>query len=144
LSPPAEATLSARLLQDILDAARAALPNEGVGLLVGAGYFPETAAPDRYVPLTNAAASPYRYEIDAQEQLRIWLELEAADEVPWAIVHSHVTAPPKPSATDVELAYFPDSLYVISSLAVADQPVIRAWSIRDGRVNEVPLAVSRR
>jgi proteasome lid subunit RPN8/RPN11 len=141
LSPRVEARLSAALLQELIDAARAALPNEAVGLLVGPGHFPETVAPVRFVALANAAASPYRYEIDAQEQLRVWLELESAREVPWAIVHSHVAAEARPSATDVELAYFPDSLYVICSLAVADQPSIRAWSIRGGVAAEVRLAV---
>lgn len=142
LSPRVEARLSARLLQEVIDAARAALPNEAVGLLVGPGYFPENVAPDGFVALANAAASPYRYQIDPQEQLRVWLELEAAGEVPWAIVHSHVVAEARPSATDVELAYFPDSLYLICSLAEANQPVVRTWSIREGVATEIQMAVT--
>ena len=45
-----------------------------------------------------------------------------------------------PSATDVGLAYYPDSLYLICSLAEA-APVVRAWSIRNDTVLEVPLSV---
>ena len=128
--------LTASLLQEIVDAARAALPNEAVGLLVG------SSEPTRYVALRNASESPYRYSIDPAEQLRVWTELEAKDESVHAIVHSHVASPAVPSNTDVELAYFPESLYLICSLASPDQPDIRAWSIRDGAVSEDLIVVA--
>ena len=136
-----EATISADLLQAVIDAARAVLPNEACGLLVGGAYAAAGGSPGRYLALTNAAASPYRYFIDPQEQLRVWLELEDADEVPWGIVHSHVASSAVPSATDVGLAYFPDSLYLVCSLA-DEMPTVRAWSIHDGALREVSLAVT--
>lgn len=137
-----DASISAELLQAIIDAARAGVPNEACGLLAAASYIADGGAPMRYIPLRNAAESPYRYMIDPEEQLRVWLELEDGGEVPWAIVHSHVASPAKPSATDVGLAYFPDSLYLICSLADPERPTVQAWSIRDGVVTEVSLAVS--
>jgi proteasome lid subunit RPN8/RPN11 len=137
----ADASISAELLQAVIDAARAGVPNEACGLLAAGSYIADGGSPTRYVPLHNAAESPYRYLIDPQEQLRVWLELEDAGEVPWAIVHSHVASPAVPSATDVGLAFFPDSLYVICSLA-GEVPTVRAWTIRDGEINEVPLAVT--
>ncbi len=136
-----DASIAAELLQAVIDAARAGVPNEACGLLAAASYAADGGSPTRYVPLRNAAESPYRYLIDPQEQLRVWLELEDGDEVPWSIVHSHVASPAVPSATDIGLAFFPDSLYVICSLA-AEMPAVRAWSIRDGTVSEVPLAVT--
>ena len=125
--------LSAALREEIVAAARAALPNEAVGLLVSA------AGPERYVAMINAAESPYRYSIDPTEQLRVWTELDAGGESVWSIVHSHVSSPAVPSKTDVELAYFPDSLYVIVSLADPEAPDVRAWSIVRGTFTEVPL-----
>ncbi len=80
--------------------------------------------------------------IDPEEQLKVWLELEDNDEVPWGIVHSHVASPAVPSATDVGLAFFPDSLYLVCSLADPDRPTVRAWSIVDATVTEVQLAVT--
>jgi proteasome lid subunit RPN8/RPN11 len=136
----AKASLPAALLQQLVDAARGGLPNEAVGLLAGDRSFADGGTPTRYVPLTNADQSPYRYSIDAQEQLREWLEIESRDEVVWGIVHSHVASPAVPSATDIELAYFPDSLYLICSLA-AEMPVVRAWSITAGIGQEVSLVV---
>lgn len=138
---PITARLPAALLQQIVDAARAGLPNEACGLLAASEPAGAGGLPSRYVPLTNSAASPYRYLIDPQEQLRVMLEMDEADEVVWGIVHSHVKSAAVPSVTDVGLAYYPDSLYLICSLA-HDEPVIRGWSIRDGEVVEVPLAVT--
>ena len=134
--------ISALLLQELIDAARAGVPNEACGLLVSDRYFADGGTPARYLPLRNAAESPFRYMIDPQEQLDVWTALEDADEVVWAIVHSHVASVAVPSATDVGLAFFPDSLYVICSLADDERPTIRAWSIVDGVVSEVQLAVT--
>jgi proteasome lid subunit RPN8/RPN11 len=128
--------LTAALLQDIVDAARAALPNEAVGLLVGA------EGPERYVAMRNASASPYRYSIDDDEKLRTWVDVESRGEEVVAIVHSHVASPAEPSKTDIELAYFPEALYLICSLANPDQPDIRAWSIVEGTVSEVALVLT--
>jgi proteasome lid subunit RPN8/RPN11 len=128
--------LTAALLQEIVDAARAALPNEAVGLLVGRD------GPERYVAMRNASVSPYRYSIDEAEQLRVWTDLEATGQSIHAIVHSHVASAAVPSKTDIELAYFPESLYLICSLANPAQPEVRAWSIVDGSVSEVSIAVA--
>jgi proteasome lid subunit RPN8/RPN11 len=125
--------LTAALVQEIVNAARAALPNEAVGLLVG------KAGPGRYIALRNASASPYRYSVDPDEQLRVWTELDTSGESVWSIVHSHVSSAAEPSKTDVELAYFPESLYLICSLAEPARPVIRAWSIVRGTVTELAL-----
>lgn len=140
VATPRTAHISVDLLEAVIDAARAGLPNEACGLLVGDRAAADGGVPARYVPLTNAAASPYRYLIDAHEQLRVMLELDDANEVVWAIVHSHVYSRPIPSATDVGLAFYPDSLYVICSLA-GEMPEVRGWSIRDGLATEVALAV---
>lgn len=134
------ATLPAVLLQQIVDAARLDLPNESVGLLVAPAYADEGGVPTRYVRMANAAESPERYLLDAQEQVRVVLELDEANEVVWGIVHSHVASPAEPSATDVELAYYPQSLYLICSLASV-APEVRAWRINDQDAVEVPLAV---
>jgi len=134
------AMLPAVLLQQIVDATREDVPNETVGLLVADRYGADGGVPSRYVRMRNAAASPYRYLIDPDEQLRVFLEIDDADEVVWGIVHSHVASPAVPSATDVGLAFYPDSLYLVCSLR-GEQPEVRAWTIRDGEVSEVALAV---
>ena len=138
-----EVSISAELIQAIIDAAREGVPNEACGLLAAPSYAGESGSPTRYIPMRNAAESPFRYLIDPEEQLKVWMELEDNGEVPWGIVHSHVASPAVPSATDVGLAFFPDSLYLVCSLAEADRPTVRAWSIVDGTVTEVPVGITQ-
>ena len=138
----AEAPMGAAVLQEMLDALRAGVPNEACGILVSDRYWSGGGAALRWVALRNAAESPYRYMIDPQEQLKVWMELDDADEVVWAIVHSHVASPARPSQTDIGLAYYPDSLYVVVSLTDVGQPDVRAWSIIEGVVSEVALLVT--
>jgi [CysO sulfur-carrier protein]-S-L-cysteine hydrolase len=137
---PASTRISAALLQDLIDDARMGYPEEACGILAGDRPAEDGGGPTRYVPMRNAAASGARYLMDPEEQLRVMLEIDDAGEVVWGIFHSHVASPPEPSATDIGLAFYPDSLYLICSLA-GEVPVIRGWSIRDGRVTEVVLEV---
>ena len=80
----------------------------------------------------------YRYEIDSADLLRLTLATDDADEVFWAIVHSHVRSPARPSPTDIGLAFYPDALYILVSLAddeadpATGEPGVRAWRIVDG------------
>jgi [CysO sulfur-carrier protein]-S-L-cysteine hydrolase len=99
----------------------------------------------RIEPTRNKAASPYRYEIDPTDLLRLTIATDDANEVFWAIVHSHTHTPAVPSPTDVGLAFYPDALYVLVSLADTEvdpatgEPGIRAWRILDGDVSEVAI-----
>jgi proteasome lid subunit RPN8/RPN11 len=135
---PARARVPESLLAAIVEWSLAGRPNEACGLLVAAATAEDGGVPTRFMALRNAAASPYRYLIDPDEQLRAMLEMDDADEVVWGIVHSHIASPPEPSATDVGLAAYPDALHLICSLASV-RPVVRAWSIRDGSVFEVVI-----
>jgi proteasome lid subunit RPN8/RPN11 len=135
---PASAALPAAIREEVIDWLRGALPNEGCGLLVSDRSAADGGLPLRFTGLRNVAASPYRYLIDPAEQLRVMLEIDDADEVVWAIVHSHVASPPLPSATDIGLAAYPDALYLICSFA-SQPPDLRAWTIVEGAVNEVVL-----
>jgi proteasome lid subunit RPN8/RPN11 len=119
--------------------ARAGYPNEACGILAGDRSAFEGGAALRFHALANAAASPFRYLIEPGEQLRVMLAIDDADEAVWGIFHSHVRSPAVPSPTDVGLAFYPESLYLICSLADMDAPVIRAWRIVAGEVAEVPL-----
>jgi proteasome lid subunit RPN8/RPN11 len=89
---------------------------------------------------TNAAASPLRYEIDGAEQYRIQMEIEEASLDLGAIYHSHTRTEPYPSQTDINLAFYPDAVYVIVGVA-GERPDVRGYEIRDGRVQETELVV---
>lgn len=141
-APPPFLPASTRIPRDIHAAfvawARDGLPNEACGIIAAPATAEDGGLPTRFLPMRNAAASPYRYLIDPEEQLRVMLDIDDADEVVWGICHSHVASPPEPSSTDVGLAAYPDALYLICSFA-GPEPVVRAWSIQNGAVSEIVL-----
>ena len=137
---PASARIPAALVETIVAHARREYPNEACGLVIGDRAAAEGGTALRFIPTRNAAASPYRYEIDSDDLLRLTIAVDDADEVFWAIVHSHVRSPAYPSPTDVGLAFYPDALYLLVSLA-APEPALGAFRIVDGAIHPVELLV---
>ena len=144
---PARVTLPAAIRDAIVAHARAEYPNEACGLIAGTAPAAEGGTATQWHPTRNRAASPLRYEIHPDDLLRVSLEIDDAAKVTWAIVHSHVRSPARPSPTDVGLAFYPDALYVLVSLAedqadpVTGAECVRAWRIVDGQVFELALEV---
>jgi proteasome lid subunit RPN8/RPN11 len=142
---PDSVVLPDAIRQAIVEHAQAERPNEACGLVVGDRPAADGGRATRWVPTRNRAASPYRYEIDPDDLLRLTIETDDADEVFWAIVHSHVASPARPSPTDIGLAFYPDALYVLVSLhpdeadLATSAPGIRAWRIVEGAVHEVQV-----
>jgi [CysO sulfur-carrier protein]-S-L-cysteine hydrolase len=125
------------LLDEIVAHARDDVPNECCGMVAGTN-----GQATRVYRARNSEASPFRYTIHPQDQFKITMEIEDRGEEIAAIYHSHTKSPPDPSQTDINLAdNWPEPLYLICSLAKEDAPEVRAWAIRDGKVEEVGLDV---
>ncbi len=127
--------LSQELYDEIVAHARADAPNECCGMI--ASRDGEAVSVHR---AANAAASPLRYEIDGAEQYRIQMAIDDAGHDLGAIYHSHTRSAPFPSQTDINLAFYPEALYVIVGVA-GEEAEVRAFQIRDGQVAEVELQV---
>jgi [CysO sulfur-carrier protein]-S-L-cysteine hydrolase len=128
--------IARQLYDEMIAHARAEAPNECCGMVAS-----RDAEAVKIHRATNAAASPLRYEIDGAEQYRIQMEIYDAGLDLGAIYHSHTRTEPYPSQTDINLAFYPDALYVIVGLA-NEEPDVRAYSIRDGEVSEAGLVVA--
>jgi len=129
--------ISRALLDDVIAHARADAPNECCGMIA--------ASDGRAVEVhraTNAAASPLRYELDGMEQYRIQSAIEDAGHELGAIYHSHTRSAPYPSQTDINLAFYPESVYVIVGVKDRDAPEVKAYRIVDGQVSEAELEVT--
>ncbi|MGH3441863.1 MAG: M67 family metallopeptidase [Nitriliruptorales bacterium] len=89
-------------------------------------------------PITNAERSMTNYVMDGRELLHAMRTIEDED---WRLViyHSHTHTEAYPSRTDVELAAYPDAVYLIVSLQDRDAPEIRGFRILDGTIHEVPV-----
>jgi proteasome lid subunit RPN8/RPN11 len=135
-----------RLTQDLHDAivahAKRDHPDEACGVLAG----PEGSdTPTRFVPMVNAAGSPTFYEFDSTELLQLYKEMDANDEEPVVIYHSHTATEAYPSRTDIGLAMEPNAHYVLVSTREhgnSEGPVeFRSYRIVDGEVTEEEVAV---
>ena len=119
-------------LEQMIAQARADAPLETCGLLAG-----RDGRVTRVLPVPNILRSRVAYRMDGQEFLDA---MAACDFEPLAIYHSHPTGPLVPSPTDIAEAFYPDSIYIIVSLA-QELPSVRAFRIVGGVVSEVELQV---
>ena len=115
--------------RELVEHTREEAPNEACGLIVL-----RDGTAERYIRGRNAAASPYRFELEVDPEL--WfLEDEGLD---LAVFHSHLSSPPRPSRTDVEnIGLWQGKPYLIYSLR---QDELAAWAIRDGQIEPLALA----
>ena len=95
---------------------------------------------EKIFPLTNISDSPKLcYHIDPKEQLAVFKRLRADELELTAIYHSHVDSPAYPSAKDIELAFYPESSYIIVSLSDLQALVARSFRIVEGKIEEEEL-----
>jgi [CysO sulfur-carrier protein]-S-L-cysteine hydrolase len=123
------------MLDQIVAQARDEAPNECCGVVGSRDGGAVTLYKAR-----NAAASPLRYELDPKELFRINEAIEYAGEEVGIIYHSHTRTAPLPSQTDINLAMYPEAIYLIVGLE-GDEVELRSWRIADGEVSEVSLEV---
>src|SRR5690554_5804333 len=90
------------MLDEMVEHAIADLPNECCGVISGTDEGAE-----RLYRTRNAEASPFRYNIDPRDLLRIERELDENDWRVLVIYHSHVASEAYPSPTDIRLAQWP-------------------------------------
>lgn len=120
-------------------------PDEACGVVAGPAG---TDRPERFIPMLNAARSPTFYEFDSTDLLKLYQEMDANDEVPVVVYHSHTATEAYPSRTDIAYASEPDAHYVLVSTredaadaADPDRIEFRSFRIVDGQVEEEPVTV---
>ncbi len=133
---PDRLRLSRAQLEAVHGHALACAPEEACGILAG----DSEGNVSKVFLMENAEHSHTFYLMDSQEQFQVFDEMQAQGLEITAIFHSHPHSPAFPSAHDLELAFYPDSIYMIVSLAGA-APEDHAFSIVDGQVREVGIVV---
>jgi proteasome lid subunit RPN8/RPN11 len=89
-------------------------------------------------PLRNDAEKPEtRYFATPEELFAAMRRIREADQALLGIYHSHPRTQAYPSASDVEMAFYPEAFYFIISL----EPRIdlRAFKIEDSRIEDVQI-----
>ncbi|GAA1964208.1 M67 family metallopeptidase [Nocardioides panacihumi] len=135
-------TISRATYDAIVAHAKRDHPDEACGIVAG----PEGSdRPERLIEMVNAAGSPTFYEFDSTDLLHLYKEMDARDEEPVVVYHSHTATEAYPSVTDVKLAGEPNAHYVLVSTREhgnADGPVeFRSFRIVDGEITEEEISV---
>ncbi|UJW33136.1 M67 family metallopeptidase [Saccharothrix sp. AJ9571] len=127
------------LVDEIVAHARRDHPDEACGVIAG----PDDGSdrPERFIPMLNAARSPTFYQFDSGDQLKLYREMAANDEVPVVIYHSHTATEAYPSRTDASIASEPFAHYVLVSTRDPEVHEFRSYRIVDGEITEEPVEI---
>jgi [CysO sulfur-carrier protein]-S-L-cysteine hydrolase len=138
--------LPQEMVGEMVEHAIADLPNECCGIIAG-----KDGEAMRLYRTTNSEASPFRYNIDPRDLLKIEREMDSEGWQVLVIYHSHVASPAYPSPTDIRLSQwpgtdppsdlYPGAHYVLISLADRDNPDVRAYTITGGEVAQVDVDI---
>ena len=118
-------------------------PDEACGVIAGPI---NSDRPERFIPMVNAARSPTFYEFETHDLLKLYKDMDARNEDPVVIYHSHTATEAYPSRTDIAYASEPNAHYVLISTREtgnADGPYeLRSFRIVDGSVEEEEIEIS--
>jgi len=127
-----------KITTQLLHLAQISPDTEVCGLIGG-----KNGLPTHCYPVTNTADQPQqRFLLDAKQQITAFAQMRELSEELFAIYHSHPTAPAQPSAMDLELAAYPEALYLIISLNTKGVLEMRGFRLEQGSFKEVTLSLS--
>lgn len=113
--------------------ARREHPEECCGLLSG-----KNGSITDVHPVRNEADKPEtRYFATPEELFAAMRRIREAGQALLGVYHSHPRTPAYPSASDVEMAFYPEAFYFIISLEPSVQ--LRAFKIEDSRIEDVEI-----
>lgn len=119
-----------QIQEAIVEQAEREKPLECCGLLAGSGNLVT-----HHYQIRNADQSPTTYLMEPREQFWAMTNIRQNQLDLLAIYHSHTHTPAYPSPTDIRLAFYPDSFYLIVTL-MDHQPGLRLFQIRENNVVE--------
>ncbi len=128
--------LEKKYIDEIVSHALSEAPHECCGILAGKN---EKAV--KLFRTTNSERSPVRYSVEPRELINIYQEIDSNGWKLLGIYHSHPHSEAYPSAVDIKYAYFPQSFYIIISLNFPSQPVVRVFTIVEGKTVEQELRI---
>lgn len=128
--------LKKELLEEVITHSRKGFPDEACGILAG-----KDGRTEKVYEMTNADKSPATYFMDAKEQLKVMKEIRNSGLEMVGIYHSHVASPAYPSGHDVEMAFYPETSYVIVSLKDKNNPEVKSFKIKEGVITEEEIKI---
>jgi proteasome lid subunit RPN8/RPN11 len=119
------------MVDQVVAHARRDHPDECCGVISG-----KDGVARQLFEMENAERSPTGFVFDSAEWLRVYRDLDDADEQLLVVYHSHTATEAYPSRTDISFAGEPGAHYVLVSTREPDSEEIRSFRIVDGVVTE--------
>ncbi len=126
--------IPSNITEEMIAHAKADFPLECCGILAG-----KDDTISHIYKVINNDRSRVSYLMDPKEQIRVFKEMRTLSIEMKAIYHSHPNHPAYPSMTDVELAYYPDAIYIIISINNNKETEIRGFRIINKEITEAEL-----
>ena len=126
--------IPSNITEEMIAHAKADFPLECCGILAG-----KDDTISHIYKVINNDKSRVSYLMDPKEQIRVFKEMRTLGIEMKAIYHSHPNHPAYPSMTDVELAYYPDAIYIIISINNNKETEIRGFRIINKEITEAEL-----
>jgi len=124
---PKEIQISRKITNQILHLAQLSPDREICGLIGAQSDIASTC-----YPVDNSAKTPKnRFYMDEKQQISALAAMRNNNEELFAIYHSHPKSSATPSTTDIELAAYPDAVYLIISLNTKGVLEIRGFKINE-------------
>ncbi len=123
------------IADEMIAHAKADFPLECCGIIAG-----KDDKISHIYKMKNNDRSRTSYLMDPKEQIRVFKEMRSLDIEMKAIYHSHPNHPAYPSMTDVELAYYPESVYIIISINDNRDTKVRGFRIIHEKIREEELS----
>lgn len=134
---PEHIRIPRKITTQLLHLAQISPETEICGLIGGINGLPTHC-----YPVANIAEHPaQRFLLDPAQQISVMKAMREQGETLFAIYHSHPTAPAQPSATDLEMAAYPDAIYLIISLNTKGILEMRGFKIADKIASEIELSL---
>ncbi|HEY6330483.1 MAG TPA: M67 family metallopeptidase [Blastocatellia bacterium] len=128
-------TITREVAAAIAAAAKNASPEECCGLVGGSNGVVTHA-----YSLRNESPRPEtRYFASPEDLLGAMRAIREAGQTLMGIYHSHPRTSAYPSASDVEMAFYPEAVYFIMSLGTCSE--LRAFKINGDGVQEVDISI---
>lgn len=129
--------LPSEMLDRVLAHARRDHPDECCGVIAG-----RDGVATRLFAMQNAERSTTGFTFDSAEWLRVYREIDGADEQFLAVYHSHTMTEAYPSRTDIAWSRETEFQHWLLVSTRAETDEIRAYTIVDGQVTEEPVQVT--
>lgn len=133
-----EIVIPRKITNQLLHYAQLSPNNEICGLIGSRKNIPVSC-----YPIDNVAEQPERrFLLDPKQQITSMARMREQNEDLFAIYHSHPSAPAMPSQTDLNMASYPEALYLIISLKTKGVLEMRGFRLKNDYADEVMLSLT--